>query len=194
MPDSSDKPLPAVGVFWIEEADYAAALATFDDGATLPPTWAAWLKMAEEMKKGLEAYGHPVMKVRIDPQDFPGLVCRARHDDGQARAQSIRRRGCEGAIRRARLSYGPQAAVAVRPQYRTSAIHPLRRARLHARASRQCACASIRPPLLLPPAIYLSRRAERLALPAVMPRAPLVPLRIDVRERPVSAKPVLREP
>jgi hypothetical protein len=71
MPQPDEKPLPAVGVFWIEEADYAAARATFEDGATLPPTWAAWLKMAEEMRKGLEAYGHPVMKVRIDPATFP---------------------------------------------------------------------------------------------------------------------------
>ena len=78
MAASSDKPLPAIGVYWIEEADYAAALATFDDGDTLPRSWAAWLKMAEEMKKGLEAYGHPVMKVRIDPATFPGLVRRPR--------------------------------------------------------------------------------------------------------------------
>ena len=71
MSPSEDSPLPAVGVYWIEEADYPAALAMFDDGDTLPRTWAAWLKMAEEMKKGLEAYGHPVMKVRIDPATFP---------------------------------------------------------------------------------------------------------------------------
>jgi hypothetical protein len=71
MPHSDEKPLPAVGVYWIEEADYPAVRALLEDGATLPPTWAEWLKMAEEMKKGLEAYGHPVMKVRIDPATFP---------------------------------------------------------------------------------------------------------------------------
>jgi hypothetical protein len=71
MSHSDDKPLPAVGAYWIEEADYPAALAMFEDGATMPPTWQEWLKMAEEMKKGLEAYGHPVMKVRIDPATFP---------------------------------------------------------------------------------------------------------------------------
>ena len=71
MPSSSDTPLPAVGVYWIEEADYDAARAVFEDGATLPPAYAQWLKTAEEMKKGLEAYGHPVMKVRIDPKTFP---------------------------------------------------------------------------------------------------------------------------
>jgi len=71
MVDSDDKPLPAVGAFWIEEADYPAVRAMFEDGATMPPTWKEWLKMAEEMKKGLEGYGHPVMKVRIDPKTFP---------------------------------------------------------------------------------------------------------------------------
>ncbi len=71
MPHSDEKPLPAVGAYWIEEADYPAVRALFEDGATLPPSWAQWLKMAEEMKKGLEAYGHPVMKVRIDPATFP---------------------------------------------------------------------------------------------------------------------------
>jgi hypothetical protein len=71
MPTASDQPLPAVGVYWIEEADYPAVRALFEDGATLPPTWAEWLKMAEEMKKGLEGYGHPVLKVRIDLATFP---------------------------------------------------------------------------------------------------------------------------
>ena len=77
MPASSDKPLRAVGAYWIEEVDYAAARTMFEDGATLPATWKEWLKVAEEMKKGLEAYGHPVMKVRIDPSTFPAW-CAAR--------------------------------------------------------------------------------------------------------------------
>ena len=71
MTHSDDNRLPAVGVYWIEQADYPAVRQMFDDGDALPATWAEWLKMAEEMKKGLEAYGHPVMKVRIDPATFP---------------------------------------------------------------------------------------------------------------------------
>ena len=35
MPASDDKPLPAVGVFWIEEPDYAAVLKILDDGVIL---------------------------------------------------------------------------------------------------------------------------------------------------------------
>ncbi len=71
MHDSDEKPLPAVGAFWLKEADYAAVLKVFDDGNTLPRTYAEWLKMAEEMEKGLKAYGHPVLRVRIDPATFP---------------------------------------------------------------------------------------------------------------------------
>ena len=70
MINSDEKPLPAVGAYWLEEADYLAAKQLFDDGGTLPPTWNEWLRMAEEMEKGLKAYGHPVMRVRIDPNTF----------------------------------------------------------------------------------------------------------------------------
>ena len=71
MLPSEEKPLPAVGVYWIEEADYPALLTLLDDGNTLPPDWTAWRKMAVEMESGLKAYGHPVMRVRIDPTTFP---------------------------------------------------------------------------------------------------------------------------
>jgi hypothetical protein len=71
MPDAEDRPLPAVGVYWIKEEDYPALLRIFDDGHKLPRTWTEWLKMAEEMEQGLKAYGHPVMRVHIDPNTFP---------------------------------------------------------------------------------------------------------------------------
>jgi hypothetical protein len=61
---------PPVGVYWIDEADYPALRDIFDDGDKLPPTWKEWLKMAEEMKRGLESYGHPVMRVFINPRGF----------------------------------------------------------------------------------------------------------------------------
>lgn len=70
MVSSEEKPLPAVGAYWIEEADYSALLKVFDDGNTMPRTWQEWLKIAGEMEQGLKAYGHPVMRVRIDPATF----------------------------------------------------------------------------------------------------------------------------
>jgi len=65
-----DEPPPVVGVYWIDEEDYPALREIFDDGNKMPPTWKEWLKMAEEMKQGLEAYGHVVMRVRINPRTF----------------------------------------------------------------------------------------------------------------------------
>jgi hypothetical protein len=70
MTMEDDAPPPAVGVYWIDEADYPALRDIFDDGNKMPLTWKEWLKMAEEMKQGLESYGHPVMRVRINPRVF----------------------------------------------------------------------------------------------------------------------------
>jgi hypothetical protein len=53
MNQNDDKPLPAVGAFWLDEADYPAAQRLFDDGNSLPRTFAEWRKIAEEMEKGL---------------------------------------------------------------------------------------------------------------------------------------------
>jgi hypothetical protein len=70
MPPEEAAPPPVKGVFWIEESDYTALRSIFDDGDKMPPTWNAWHKMAEEMKRGLEGYGHVVLRVRIDPRTF----------------------------------------------------------------------------------------------------------------------------
>ena len=68
MTDLEDRPPPAVGAYWINEEDYPALLKILADGNTLPRTWKEWLKIAEEMESGLKAYGHVVMRVRIDPK------------------------------------------------------------------------------------------------------------------------------
>jgi hypothetical protein len=70
MTNPEDTPPPAVGAYWINEGDYPALLRIFVDGSTLPRTWKEWLKIAEEMESGLKAYGHVVMRVRIDPITF----------------------------------------------------------------------------------------------------------------------------
>jgi hypothetical protein len=71
MTNSEDSPPPAVGAYWIDEGDYPALLKIFPDSDRLPRTWKEWLKMAEEMEQGLKAYGHVVLRVRIDPSTFP---------------------------------------------------------------------------------------------------------------------------
>ena len=84
MTSQDDIPLRGVGVYWIDETDYAAVRALFDDGDSLPPDWAQWQKMAIEMETGLKAYGHPVMRVRIRPDEFAAWC--AAHDVTTGRA------------------------------------------------------------------------------------------------------------
>jgi hypothetical protein len=70
MTNLEDRPPPVVGAYWINEEDYPAMLEIFDDGDRMPSTWKEWLKIAEEMERGLKAYGHVVMRVNIDPYTF----------------------------------------------------------------------------------------------------------------------------
>ena len=70
MTNNEDTRPPAVGVYWINEEDYPALLRMFDDGNKMPSTWREWLKIAEEMERGLTSYGHVVLRVRIDPDTF----------------------------------------------------------------------------------------------------------------------------
>ncbi len=70
MTTPQDTRPPAVGVYWIDEEDYPALLRIFDDAGKMPKTWREWLKMAEEMERGLISYGHVVLRVRIDPGTF----------------------------------------------------------------------------------------------------------------------------
>jgi hypothetical protein len=71
MADEDEQLLPPVGVYWIRENEYAVVREILDDSDHLPATWAEWEKMAKEMKLGLEAYGHIVDRVYIDPIQFP---------------------------------------------------------------------------------------------------------------------------
>jgi hypothetical protein len=84
MSHQDEKPLRGVGVYWIDEADYGAVVAGFEDGATMPPSWAEWQKMAIEMETGLKAYGHPVMRVRIKPSEFADWCAAHGVDTGRA--------------------------------------------------------------------------------------------------------------
>ena len=82
-----DRPLPAVGAYWIKEEDYPALLKIFADSNRMPCTWKEWLKIAEEMERGLKAYGHVVMRVYIDPNTFPDWCA--------AQGTSTGREGCK---------------------------------------------------------------------------------------------------
>jgi hypothetical protein len=57
MTNIEDRPPPAVGAYWINEEDYPELLKIFVDGNKMPRTWNEGLKIAEEMERGLNAYG-----------------------------------------------------------------------------------------------------------------------------------------
>jgi hypothetical protein len=71
MAGQKEQSLPPIGVFWIRENEYSDVRKILEDGDRLPATWIEWEKMAREMKVGLEAYGHIVDRVYIDPVQFP---------------------------------------------------------------------------------------------------------------------------
>jgi hypothetical protein len=63
---------PAIqAMVWYKEEDWDTLMALFTDSHLLPPSYAEWLKRAEEMQKKVEGSGDLVMKVFIDPETFP---------------------------------------------------------------------------------------------------------------------------
>ena len=70
MANLEERQPPAVGAYWINEGDYPALLKIFADGNKMPRTWKEWRKIAEEMERGLKAYGHVVMRVHIARTNF----------------------------------------------------------------------------------------------------------------------------
>jgi hypothetical protein len=83
MAGQKEQPLPSVGVFWIRENEYAGVRKILEDGDRLPATWIEWEKMATEMKVGLEAYGHIVDRIYIDPIQFPKWCAEHRTTTGR---------------------------------------------------------------------------------------------------------------
>ena len=114
MTDTEDRPPPAVGAYWIDEGDYAALLEIFTDGSRMPRAWAEWQKMAVEMEQGLKAYGHVVLRVRIDPRTFADWC--AAH--GASTGSDGRKKFVAAAvfeIRRSDLTPAPAQAALRRP-------------------------------------------------------------------------------
>ena len=90
MINEADRPPPAVGVYWINERDYPALLEIFTDGYKMRRHWKDWLKIAEEMERGLKAYGHVIMRVYIDPSTFPDwCVAHSTSPGGEGRKRFI---------------------------------------------------------------------------------------------------------
>lgn len=61
----------AVGMAWYKRKHYTRLLEIFEDSDKLHRTYDEWLVAAEQGCKGLEAKGVRVIRVDIDPDEFP---------------------------------------------------------------------------------------------------------------------------
>lgn len=91
-----------VGIPWYEEQHYARLRQLFKDGANLPETFAGWLKSAEKAVDEIKRKGGiTVLKVNIDPDEFPAWCGAHGHDvDARARLAFANRKAYEFASTR----------------------------------------------------------------------------------------------
>ena len=80
--------ISALGMSWYRESNYAAARAIMADAHTLPPTFAAWLAVAQKREGELTRDGHKVIRAIIDPQTFPKWCARQGFMQIDARART----------------------------------------------------------------------------------------------------------
>ena len=64
-------PIAACGIAWYRPETYDQCLAIFDDAEKLHDTYAEWLEAAERTEKQVSAQGMKVVRVDIDPVEFP---------------------------------------------------------------------------------------------------------------------------
>lgn len=86
--NNSNQPPSIQAMIWYKEDEWDTLMELFPDSHLLPPTYQQWLKMAEDMKKQVEASGDLVIKVYIDPVTFPAW-CKenGKAMDSEARAE-----------------------------------------------------------------------------------------------------------
>jgi hypothetical protein len=70
-------PTRAMGLAWYAREDYPRILEIMADAQTLPATYEKWLKLAEEIERGMMSQDHVVVRAVIDPDEFPAW-CAAR--------------------------------------------------------------------------------------------------------------------
>ena len=115
MTNLEDTQPPAVGAYWINEGDYPAVLKIFPDGNKMPLTWKEWLKIAEEMERGLQGLRtcRPARSYRSE--HISGLVRGPWHEPGCRRAEKVRRCSRSREVRRSEITDGSRASRRVSP-------------------------------------------------------------------------------
>ncbi len=87
MSDSQQAP-SIQAMVWYKKEDWDGLMKLFPDSHLLPKTYDDWLVRAEEMQKKVEKAGDIVIKVFIDPVNFPAWCKeRGKQPDMEARTQ-----------------------------------------------------------------------------------------------------------
>ncbi len=69
---STENQAPGIqAMVWYKEENWDTLMGLFSDRHLLPPAYADWLTLAEEMVQKVESTGDVVVKVFIDPETFP---------------------------------------------------------------------------------------------------------------------------
>lgn len=80
--------ISAVGIPWYRRDDYERIRAVMVDGHRLPPTFAAWLKAAQQVIEQLHRQGAVAVKAHVDPDAFVSwCAARGLQVDADARQQ-----------------------------------------------------------------------------------------------------------
>ena len=62
---------PVSGIPWCRSKDYERLLTIFEDSATFPTSYNEWIDVAEAKIRYFEKMGKHIVKVPIDPNEFP---------------------------------------------------------------------------------------------------------------------------
>ena len=81
------RPPKVVGIPWYTTENYRACLEIMADQEILPLAYQSWLEYAQEAAKNVEDTGGRLLRVFIDPAEFP-FWCRARGLQPDARART----------------------------------------------------------------------------------------------------------
>ncbi len=72
---------------WYKKEDWDTLMTIFTDTHLIPPSYEAWLKLAEQHLISLQNQGVKVVKVYIDPETFPAW-CKEKGREPNAEART----------------------------------------------------------------------------------------------------------
>lgn len=84
---------PVSGIPWCRSQDYDRLLTIFEDAGTFPATYTEWITVAEAKIRYFESMGKHVVKVPIDPNEFPRwCVSNGYRTDAKGRIEFVRKK------------------------------------------------------------------------------------------------------